>query len=98
MSKSNKTAGKPEYFLAYLIPILTGIVFFIVGNEKNVKRHALQAIFLGIVSIILSIIPFIGSILAFLVLLYGWYVGYEAMIGKEVKIPAISDFVNGLSY
>lgn len=102
----DKMAGKKDdvrvlYILAYLLEWLSGIIiFFAFGkDDKKIRKHSLQAILLGIISIItvsfFSIIglQLFGSAIALLIWLYGMYVGFEAYQGKEISIPFISEYV-----
>ncbi len=101
--KKNVSGDKTDnltFLITYLLEWLTGlIVYFTVGqNDKRARFHAIQAIVLGIVSIILSfILDFVflplSGIVAFLIWLYGMYIGYEAYKGVDVKIPILSDYL-----
>ena len=90
-----KLAGKQSndfsYVLIYLLMWITGIVFFVISKEKRQKRHAIQAILLGIIATLVSFIPFVG-IFWIIVWIYGLYVGYAASINKEMEIPYITEF------
>ncbi|MGC9211806.1 MAG: hypothetical protein ACP5FU_06630, partial [Nitrososphaeria archaeon] len=65
-------------------------------TPAKVKFHALQAIFLGITAIVLDLIlffvPFAGPFLAFLIWVYGMYIGYKAYTGEDVKAPVLGDY------
>jgi uncharacterized membrane protein len=98
-----KTEAKKNnivYFLAYFLLWLTGIiVYFTSGKtDKTAKLHAIQAIFIGAISIIISIffgllgLVIISNVLNFIILIYAWYVGFEAYNGVEVNIPYITDY------
>ena len=92
------------YLLAYVFTIISGAIiylFFSKGNKK-LKLHSEQAIILGVIAIVLEAVlfltPYIASLIGLLIWLYGLYIGFEAYIGKDVKILYITDFVmsNGL--
>ena len=95
-SKKERPANDFNYILVYLLEWLTGIIYFFArGNkDKRMKLHALQAIMLGVIGIVLSVFSFIDFVwvLSLLVWLFGMYVGYEASTGKDVDIPVITDF------
>ena len=69
-------------------------MFVTVGQTNaRMKFHALQAIIVGIVGFILGFIPFIGGLFAFLIWIYGLYVGYRAYeYNEDVSMPVIGDF------
>ncbi|MCL5093136.1 MAG: hypothetical protein M1128_01565 [Candidatus Marsarchaeota archaeon] len=89
------------YILAYLLEWFSGIIiFFAFGkNNKNLRRHSLQAILLGVISIIvvpffsIIAIPVLGRAIVLLIWLYGMYIGFEAYMGREISIPLISEYV-----
>ncbi len=56
--ESNKEQNSIIYLLAYIIPLLTGIIVYIIYGDKNkrFKFHGLQAILLGAVIIVLDVI------------------------------------------
>ncbi len=87
-------------FLAYLLLWITGvIVYFTKGrDDPRTKFHSIQAILLGLVSAIISIISGLIGLLAitwvinFLIWLYGLYIGFKAYNGADVAIPFISEY------
>jgi uncharacterized membrane protein len=89
-------------FLTYVLTLITGFIFYLIAkDDKELRKHSLQAILLGVIQIIVAVvfafIPFIGflgGIINFLIWVYGLYVGYEAYSGREVRIPVISDFAD----
>jgi len=111
MTTENKTQGSGidtnvASCLCYLCGLITGIVFLIIEKEnKDVKYHALQAIFLNIAIMvlfvgmsILSAIPFVGWLFGFFLWLpsVGWFVltiicMVKAYQGEKFKIPVVSD-------
>lgn len=107
---ATKNDDKPWYIIAYVIPIVTGvIVLFLKGeSDKRLKLHAMQSIMLGIfwvvVSIVFSVINafiFLFSIFTSLLLLfiwlYGLYVGLEAYNGRDMVIPKITEYAKRYS-
>ena len=93
---ASQQKGDFNYLLVYLLEWLTGIIYFILkgGSNKRMKLHSLQAILLGVIAIVLSVLSFIPFVwvLSFLIWLYGMYIGYEASVGKDIAIPGITDF------
>jgi uncharacterized membrane protein len=98
------------YVIAYLIPILTGVLVYIMyNNNKRLKFHAIQAIILGIailfVDIIFYIISFVifppifyaGSIIEIILWVYGLYIGYKASLGTDISIKYIGDYASSQS-
>ncbi|MGC8649072.1 MAG: hypothetical protein ACP5UN_02545 [Candidatus Micrarchaeia archaeon] len=98
---------KIMYILAYLIPIIAGIIIFIIYGEKdkNLKFHSIQSIVYGIAIYIISyiiavivmfnyLLMFIPNIIVLLLWLYGLYIGYMAYSGKETPIPLLTDFLH----
>ena len=89
------------YILAYLLEWFSGIIIFFAFGKRNksLRKHSLQAILLGVISIIVASffsiieIPLFGSAIALLIWLYGMYIGFEAYMGKEISIPLLSEYV-----
>lgn len=108
-SSGNKSDDKILFIVAYIIPLLTGILVLILNKDKDkrLRLHSFQAIFLGIVFVILWVlfsvlffIPFlgvIGSLIWFLLWLYGLYVGFEGYNGRDIVIPVITDYAKRYS-
>ncbi|MDE1854940.1 MAG: hypothetical protein KGH57_01295 [Candidatus Micrarchaeota archaeon] len=90
-----KGDGKSLLFIvAYVLTWLTGIIVFLAaGGNKRLKRHAVQAILIGIIMWIVAAVPLIGSILFILLWIYGLYLGYNGYLGKDIAIPVVSDYV-----
>lgn len=94
--------NKMMMLVAYILSWVTGlIVYFTAGKEDDeVRFHAMQAIILGIVQVVLMIIGFITIIgwiltgpLSLLLWLYGLYVGYTAYSkGERIMIPYIGEY------
>jgi len=90
-----------ESLLCYVLVWITGIIFFLIEQDnKKVRFHALQsvALFLPLTLfyILLKLIPYIGGILANIVLIIGlilWIVlMYKAYKGEELKLPIVGEF------
>jgi uncharacterized membrane protein len=84
-----------NYIVIYLLEWLTGILFLIIGNSKRKKLHSIQAIILGVIAIVIAFLPLgiLSFILDILIWLAGLYLGYMASTGMDVKIPALTAFV-----
>ncbi|MEH7387380.1 DUF4870 domain-containing protein [Bacillus sp. JJ1521] len=89
--------------LSYVLGPITGIVFFMIEKESRfVRFHALQSIFvfvaIFIITQVLSFIPFIGWIIAFIaspLSLILWIIlMYQAYQGKWFKLPVIGEIVD----
>lgn len=95
---SDKEKGNIMYIFAYVLSWISGIIVFITEGQKDprLRFHSLQAIFLGItatvVDLILFFVPFLGPFLAFLIWVYGMYIGYKAYSGEDVKAPVLGDY------
>ncbi|MCL5016651.1 MAG: hypothetical protein M1441_00730 [Candidatus Parvarchaeota archaeon] len=93
-----KNKGDIIYIFTYLLSWLSGIIVFVTKgqDDKRMKFHSLQAIFLGIIAIVLEFvlffIPSLGSVLAFLIWLYGMYIAVKAYEGEDIKVPVIADY------
>jgi uncharacterized membrane protein len=93
-TEDEKTKGA----LAYIIPLLTGIIVLLIGGDsKFLKFHALQSIVYGIViwiiAVVLSWVFCLGFIIWIVGMLYAWYGAYMIYTGKPFEIPVIADFV-----
>ncbi|MGI0100555.1 MAG: DUF4870 domain-containing protein [Candidatus Micrarchaeaceae archaeon] len=103
--------SKAWFIAAYVIPYMISgiIVLFLKGEEdKRLKFHAMQSIFLGILMIVVSIvfdilslgiflIGTLGIILIVFLWLYGLYIGFEAYNGKDIAMPMITDYARRYS-
>ena len=93
-----KEKGDIMYIFTYLLSWLSGIIVFVTKgqSDKRMKFHSLQAIFLGIIAVVIDLIlffiPFLGPILAFLIWLYGMYIAVKAYEGEDIKVPVIADY------
>lgn len=109
-SAKSTSENRGWFIVAYFLSLVTGIVvLFLKGEEdKRLKLHAMQAIFLGILMIIVYVIftvlsfglfffGFLGGLLNLFIWLYGLYVGFEAYNGKDITIPVITDYATKYS-
>lgn len=115
MAEQNQPSSSPQgsglapnvaSLLCYICGIVTGIIFLLIEKDnKDVKFHAWQSIFMGVtgialwvVIVIFSLVPYIG----FLFVIVGWLallglgiLAIVAMIkayqGERWKIPFIGD-------
>lgn len=100
--ETNITSGLDENIaglLSYIV--IVGIVFIFIEKENNfIRFHAFQSIFtfISLVSLLiaLSIIPFIGWIIATLLspvtLILVVFLMYQAYSGERYKLPFIGNF------
>lgn len=84
--------------IAYIIPLLTGIIVLLIGGDsKFLKFHALQSILFGIIIWIIAFVLgwffCIGGIICIVGVLYAWYGAYMIYTGKPFAIPIVADFV-----
>jgi uncharacterized membrane protein len=80
--------------LAYLLLFVSGIIIYLIEKDKPDKSryvmfHAVQAIILGVVLSIISIVPFIGQLVVFITLVV---MMYKAYTGEEYHLPVIGDY------
>ncbi|NJE00778.1 DUF4870 domain-containing protein [Thermococcus sp. JdF3] len=89
-----------EGLLAYLAWWITGIIFLVLEKESDfVRFHAMQSTitFIGItvLQVILSFIPYIGGIIAWLLGIVGfilWILGMvKAYQGERYKFPIVGN-------
>ncbi len=71
---NNKDNNSIMYLIAYLVPVLTGAIVYVMygENDKRLKFYSVQSILLGIVIIVLYII---FSITSALIIMPGHYSG-----------------------
>jgi len=80
------------YILIYFFSWLSGIIFYVIEKDnKKVRFHAVQAILLGIVMVVLSF-TLILSIVSLLLWLYSLYIGYKESQGETIKVPFLGDY------
>ena len=87
--------------LTYIFTPLVPIIILLLEDKKNrpfIKAHNGQALVLGLVNILLSIVlgwTLILSCVPILVWFYLVYLGIQAYGGKLVEIPVITNFCKG---
>ncbi|MBI3241923.1 MAG: hypothetical protein HYZ49_06485, partial [Chloroflexi bacterium] len=78
--------------LSYVFSPLTPVIIILFLPDKKdrpfIKSHNMQALILGIVTVVTS-----GICIGILIWLYQVYCGIQAYSGKPVVIPVITDFV-----
>jgi len=88
--------------LCYLFGFITGLIFFLIEKEnKFVKFHAMQSMFLfgGIflANILLMFIPVLGPIVSILLSLLAFVIWVVLMVkayqGETFKVPIVGDIV-----
>jgi uncharacterized membrane protein len=96
--KENKTI---LYIIAYSFEWLSGIIVYFLSKENSrLKKHAFQAIVLGVISFILSFIssllllPILSAVINVCIWFYGLYVGFKAYGGIDVEIPILTEALN----
>ena len=90
--------------LSYLVGFVTGIIFLVVEKENRfVRFHAMQStlLFAGIVlvDILLQIVPILGALVVFLVVLPAsailWlFMMFKAYQGEEFKLPLVGQMAS----
>ncbi len=85
--------------LAYILSPIVPLILMFWEDKKNrpfIREHNAQALVLGIINFVLTIVGGASIILACLPLfvwLYMLYLGIHAYQGKSVTIPVITNFV-----
>ncbi|MDX9991717.1 MAG: hypothetical protein RBS68_06655 [Anaerolineales bacterium] len=77
--------------LAYVLSPIVPIIILLMEDKKNrpfLKAHNVQALILGIITIITS-----TFCIGILVWFYQIYLGFKAYQGEYVEVPVISNFV-----
>jgi uncharacterized membrane protein len=97
--KAPATGGDRTLALvAYILSWLTGIIVFLIAKDRLAKFHGMQAIILGVIGLLISFIPFLGWLVAFLIWVYGLYVAIVyAHKGVMYKIPVIGEYAEKYS-
>lgn len=93
-SKKSSDEGNWIYIAIYFFGILGGIIGYVIANDnKKMKFHAMQAILLWVIAIVLGF-TIILSLLDPFIWLYGLYIGYKEYTGETVRIPYLADFAD----
>lgn len=104
--RSDSIDDSAFFIIAYVLEIVTGIIVLLIkaDDDKRLKLHSFQAIFLGIVAIVvwvllgwIPIIGILGDAIGLLIWLYGLYVGFEAYRGNDIIIPYITEYAKRYS-
>ena len=82
--------------LCYLLAWITGLIFLLIEKEnKTVRFHAWQSIFvflpLTILSMVLSIVPVIGWIITVITFVFWLVLMYKAYKGEKYKVRWAGD-------
>ena len=94
------------YIGTYVFTWLSGLIVYLVKkDDKNLKFHAVQAIMLGVVIVIVSIVGgyaygafgFAAGAVELVLWIYGIYVGYSASKGEDIMIPVIGEYAKEYS-
>ncbi len=83
--------------LCYLLAWITGLIFLLIEKEnKTVRFHAWQSIFvflpLTILSMVLSIVPVIGWIITVITFVFWVVLMYKAYKGEKYKVRWAGDW------
>jgi uncharacterized membrane protein len=88
--------------LAYILTPLVPIIIMLLEDKKNrpfLKAHNFQALALGVVEVVVSIVlsiislGLLGCIFGIVVLILNIYYGVQAYNGKTFEIPVLTNFV-----
>ena len=85
--------------LAYVLSPIVPIIILLMEDKKDrpfLKEHNIQALVVGVLIVILSIVigwTVIGACIPGLLWLVMVYWGIQAYQGKSVNIPVVTDFV-----
>lgn len=85
--------------LAYILSPLIPVIILLMEDKKNrpfLKYHNAQALILGIIEVVLSIVigwTVVGLCVPGLLWIYMVYLSIKAYQGNYVNIPLITDFV-----
>lgn len=102
-AKSKTSSGLDENIaglLCYLCGFVTGIIFILIEKENRfVRFHALQSMFISaaviILNLILNLIPLLGLIVGFFIMLAAFALWIVLMVkayqGHWFKLPIIGD-------
>jgi uncharacterized membrane protein len=88
------------YIAAYLFTWLSGIILYITMGQTNkrMKFHAIQAILLGIATFVIAWIPLpFFYVIAFVMWIYGMYIGVVAYNGRDISMPVLGEYAEKYS-
>jgi uncharacterized membrane protein len=92
ITSDDKTWALLSYIFTPLIPI----ILLLIEDKKDrpfLKAHYPQALAFGIVLIVISLIPILGWLIAFVGFIMDIIWGIKAFNGEYVNIPVITNFV-----
>ncbi len=97
IAKKNTGAKDAMYIVAYLLAWLSGIVvYFIAADNKRLRMNAIEAIAIGIITMIVFWLPIgvISDYAGLLVYLFGLYMGYIAYDDEDddFALPWLTDY------
>jgi uncharacterized protein len=87
--------------LAYILSPLVPVIILFLQDKKDrpfIKAHNMQALVIGVLEILLSILvgwTFVLACIPFAIWLVMVYWGIQGFQGKYVNIPVITSFVKG---
>lgn len=90
--------------LSWLLSPLLPIIVLILEDKKArpfIKYHAIQALAIGILNMLVSAIlgpVIIGCFLGVGLFIYQIYLGIQAYNGEWVQVPFLTDFVKGQNW
>lgn len=90
---ANTSSGLDENIAAAISYIsIIGLVFLFTEKKSVfVRFHAIQSILLAIGVGIISLIPFLGWLIAFFSIFIFLYGGYQAYMNEKFKFPIVGD-------
>jgi uncharacterized membrane protein len=62
-------------------------------NNPNLRPHIAQAVVLGVIMLILSVIPIIGWLAGLLLAVYMIFLAIKGYQGQAIVVPFVTDFV-----
>ena len=105
LGKGKTASGLDENLaglLCYVFGFITGVIFLLIEKDNRfVRFHALQSIFVSVaifvLNIALNLIPFLGFLLSSLLMIAALVVWIVLMVkayqGQRFKLPIIGDMV-----
>ena len=85
--------------LAYVLSPIVPIIILLMEDKKNrpfLRKHNLQALVLGVINLVLSIVLSATLVLAcipLLIWIYMIYLGIQAYQGKDFDVPLITKLI-----
>lgn len=90
---ASKSNDEFIYILNYVFVGIFGIILYLVSpaSDKRRRFHALQSIIMGVLVLIFSFF-WLTWIIAFIIWVYGIYIGSEAYAGRDVPALIVGDW------